>query len=451
MKIFLVDDERILRVSLGIELRDAGHQVFEFSEAMAALRGLREEKPDLVITDIRMPEMDGIELLAKIKEYDPDITVAIMTAHSSLDTAIQAIKLGAYDYLIKPFRTDEILHLVKRVNDFLEIKQDNRRLQKQVSQAFDFSSFAGDSQSIQKIFKLIRSVAQSSASILITGETGTGKEMLANVIHYNSQRSQKPFIKVSCAILAREVLESELFGHEKGAFTGAEKSRKGRFESADQGTLYLDDVDDIPLELQVKLLRVLQEKEVEPVGTHQPVKVDVRIISSTKYNLQQFIKEGKFRDDLFFRLNVVPIHIPPLRERKDDIPLLANRFLKEFAKATPKEFSKEAMKILKSYHWPGNVRELKNLTERLVLTSEEDTITAEEIPSELLFATYSDKEISSGSHWNLEEILSKTEIKLLKAALSRSAGNKSQAATLLGIPLSTFRNKLAKFGLDNEE
>jgi len=451
MKIFLVDDERILRVSLGIELRDAGHQVFEFSEAMAALRNLCEEKPDLIITDIRMPEMDGIELLARIKEYDPDITVAIMTAHSSLDTAIQALKLGAYDYLIKPFRTDEILHLVKRVNEFLEIKRDNRRLQKQVSQAFDFSSFAGESQAIRKIFKLIRSVAQSSASILITGETGTGKEMLANVIHYNSQRSQKPFIKVSCAILAREVLESELFGHEKGAFTGAEKSRKGRFESADQGTLYLDDVDDIPLELQVKLLRVLQEKEVEPVGTHQPVKVDVRIISSTKYNLQQFIKEGKFRDDLFFRLNVVPMHIPPLRERKEDIPLLANRFLMEFAEGNPKKFSEEAMKILQSYHWPGNVRELKNLIERLVLTSEGNTITAEEIPSELLLTPYSDEEISSGSHWNLEEILSKTEIKLLRAALSRSAGNKSQAATLLGIPLSTFRNKLAKFGLDSDE
>ncbi len=451
MKIFLVDDERILRVSLGIELRDEGHDVFEFSEALAALVSLRDEKPDLVITDIRMPEMDGIELLARIKEYDPEIIVAIMTAHSSLDTAIQALKLGAYDYLIKPFRTAEIMHLVKRVSDFLEIKHDNQRLQKQVSQAFDFSAFAGESKSNQKIFKLIRSVVHSNASILITGETGTGKEMLANVIHYNSNRSQKPLVKVSCAILAKEVFESELFGHEKGAFTGAEKSRKGRFENSDQGTLYLDDVDDIPLDLQVKLLRVLQEKEVEPVGASKPVKVDVRIVSSTKYDLQQFIKEGKFRDDLFYRLNVIPIHIPPLRERKEDILLLVNRFLKEFSSGNTKNFSDDALKIMQNYHWPGNVRELKNLTERLVLTSEGDTITAEDIPSELLLAPYTKDEISSGSHWNLEEILSKTEIKLLRAALSRSAGNKSQAASLLGIPLSTYRNKLSRYNLDNEE
>jgi DNA-binding NtrC family response regulator len=451
MKIFLVDDERILRVSLGIELRDAGHEVLEFAEAPAALMCLQQEKPALVITDIRMPEMDGIELLAAIKKSDPDVVVAVMTAHSSLDTAIQALKLGAYDYLVKPFRTDQILHLATRVNQLIEIKNDNTRLQQQISQAFDFSSFTGESPGILKIFDLVRSVANSNASILITGETGTGKEMLANIIHYNSSRAQKPFVKVSCAILSREVFESELFGHEKGAFTGADKSRTGRFESAHKGTLYLDDVDDIPMELQVKLLRVLQEKEVEPVGSNRPVEADVRIISSTKYDLQELIAAGRFRNDLFYRLNVIPVHIPPLRERKEDIPLLVKRFLSAFAEGTCKQFSDEATEVLVNYRWPGNVRELKNLVERLVLTTDGHVIELKNLPAELLFRPACEHELLSASHWNLEEILARTETTLLKAALTRAGGNKTQAAALLGIPLSTFRNKAAKYGLDQED
>lgn len=266
LKIFLADDERILRVSLADELRDAGHDVSEFSQAEAVLQNLRVEKPDLLITDIRMPGMNGLELTEKVKAIAPDTVVVVMTAYTSVDTAIKALKLGAYDYLSKPFSNEEIVLLTQRVAELQEVKKENERLQNQISEPFDFSSFTGNSKAINEIFDLIKSVAQTNASILITGETGTGKEMLANIIHYNSNRKNKPFVKVSCAILAKDVFESELFGHEKGSFTGAEKARTGRFLAANQGTIYLDDIDDVPLDLQVKLLRVLQEQEVEPVG-----------------------------------------------------------------------------------------------------------------------------------------------------------------------------------------
>jgi DNA-binding NtrC family response regulator len=448
MKIFLAEDERILRVSLADELRDAGYQVFEFAEASGVLQKIADENPDLLITDIRMPGIDGLELLEKVKKLSPDTFVVVMTAYASVDTAIKALKLGAYDYLSKPFRNEEILHLTKRVAELRDIKQDNLRLQTQISEKFDFSSFAGESDSVKKIFELVQSVAHSNASVLITGETGTGKEMLANIIHYNSNRSNKPFVKVSCAILAREVFESELFGHEKGAFTGAEKSRKGRFEIADKGTIYLDDIDDVPLELQVKLLRVLQEQEVEPVGTTKAVKIDVRVVSSTKYDLKQLIAKGQFRDDLYYRLNVIPIHIPPLRERKDDIRVLANRFLKEFSQGKPLQINPDALGILENYKWPGNVRELRNLMERLVLTTTGNQITVTDIPSEFIKPEISDNNLEVNDQWNLEEILAATEVKLIKAAIVRSGGNKTKAARLLNIPLSTFRTKAEKHGLD---
>jgi DNA-binding NtrC family response regulator len=448
MKIFLVDDERILRVSLGIELRDAGHTVLEFSEATAALRAFQDERPELVITDIRMPEMDGIELLSRLKKINPDVLVVIMTAHSSMDTAIQALKLGAYDYLTKPFRTEEILHLVSKVNEFSEIKVENQRLQQQVSKPFDFSTFVGESKAIQDVFELVKSVVNSTASILITGETGTGKELIANIIHYNSNRRKKPIIKVSCAILAKEVFESELFGHEKGAFTGAEKPRKGRFEAANNGTIYLDDVDDIPLEMQVKLLRVLQEHEVEPVGATHGFPIDVRVVSSTKYNLKDLISAGKFRDDLFYRLNVIPIHIPPLRERKEDIPVMISRFLHDLSEGKVLTIEPDALQALQNYSWPGNVRELKNLIERLVLTVKREVITLNDIPTEFLLPKIKVDNVQNSENWNLEELVSDTEVQLLKAALLRSNGNKSQAAQLLGLPLSTFRTKAAKYGID---
>jgi DNA-binding NtrC family response regulator len=447
MKIFLTDDERILRVSLADELREAGHEVAEFSQADGVLQRLREEKPDLLLTDIRMPGMSGLELTEKVKQIAPETIVVVMTAYASVDTAIKALQLGAYDYLTKPFRNEEIIHLTQRVAELREVKKENQRLQTQISQKFDFSSFAGQSKSILEIFELVKSVAHSGASVLITGETGTGKEMLANIIHYNSKRSNKPFVKVSCAILAKEVFESELFGHEKGAFTGADKTRKGRFETADKGTIYLDDIDDVPLELQVKLLRVLQEQEVEPVGATNGTRVDVRVVASTKYNLRNLIAEGRFRDDLFYRLNVIPMHIPPLRERKDDIPVLIKRFFVDFEVDGRIEVDEDAMIALTNYTWPGNVRELRNLIERLVLTAKNPVVRISDIPAEFLLPGISSEPDGSTDQWDLEKIMADTEVKLIQAALARSGGNKTKASRLLNIPLSTFRTKAEKYGL----
>jgi DNA-binding NtrC family response regulator len=446
MKIFLVDDERILRVSLADELRDAGHTVLEFAEASASLQSLSNENPDLVITDIRMPGMDGLELLERIRQVSPSTTVVVMTAWASVDTAIRALKLGAYDYLSKPFQIEEVLYLINRVNELRTIRQDNQRLQTQVSNQYNFSSFTGESEPVRQMFELIKSVSDAGASVLITGETGTGKELLANIVHYNSPRRSKPFVKVSCAILAKEVFESELFGHVKGAFTGAEKERKGRFQMADTGSIYLDDVDDIPIDLQVKLLRVLQEKEIEPVGSSEPIKVDVRLICSTKYDLRELVARGSFRDDLYYRLNVFPVHIPPLRERPDDIPLLLERFVNEFTPARPLKFDPEVISILQTYRWPGNVRELRNLTERLSLTLPGKLIRAGDIPPEFLLPPETDG--SAPTSWDIEKVLAHTEAGLIKAALARTSGNKSQAARLLNIPLSTLRTKAEKHGIE---
>lgn len=446
MKIFLVDDERILRVSLADELRDAGHTVLEFAEASGVLQSLSKENPEMVITDIRMPGMDGLELLEKIRQISPGVTVVVMTAWASVDTAIRALKLGAYDYLSKPFQIEEVIYLINRVSELRNIRQDNQRLQNQISHQYNFSSFTGESKAVKQMFDLVGTVADSGASVLITGETGTGKELLANIIHYNSNRKSNPFIKVSCAILAKEVFESELFGHVRGAFTGAEKERKGRFEMANRGSLYLDDIDDIPLDLQVKLLRVLQEQEIEPVGSSEAMKVDVRLICSTKYDLRQLVSEGRFRDDLFYRLNVIPVHIPPLRERPDDIPLLLERFVNEFSPARPLKFDPAVISFLQEYSWPGNVRELRNLAERLSLTSPGKLICPEDIPSEYLIPARTDDSVSSS--WDIEKVLAKTEAGLIKSALTRAGGNKSKAARLLKIPLSTFRTKAEKHGLD---
>jgi DNA-binding NtrC family response regulator len=446
MKIFLVDDERILRVSLADEIRDAGHTVFEFAEASGVLQSLSTENPDLVITDIRMPGMDGLELLEKIRHISPGVHVVVMTAWASVDTAIRALKLGAYDYLSKPFRSEEVLHLIGRIGELRNIRQDNQRLQSQISHQYNFSSFTGESESVRQMFDLIKTIADTDASVLITGETGTGKELIASIIHYNSNRRNKAFIKVSCAILAKEVFESELFGHVKGAFTGAERERKGRFEMADKGSIYLDDVDDIPIDLQVKLLRVLQEQEIEPVGSSGTIKVDARLICSTKYDLRQLVSEGRFRDDLFYRLNVIPVHIPPLRERPEDIPLLLERFVNEFSAARPLKIDPSVITVLQEYNWPGNVRELKNLAERLSLTFPGKLICPENIPAEYLLPRQTDGDASSS--WDIEDVLARTEANLLKAALTRTGGNKTKAAGLLRLPLSTFRTKAGKYGLD---
>ena len=327
-KIFVIDDERIIRVTIADDLRDEGFKVAEFANSKTALRQLTEQYPDIVISDIKMPGMSGIELLQKAIKLCPDTIFIMMTAYGKIEDAVKVMKLGAFDYLTKPFSHEELLLKLSRIKQFNAIKEENKSLKTKLFSAYDFSNYVGSRESFDKISKQVKLVAQSQSTVLLIGETGTGKELITNIIHYNSLRKNKPFIKVSCAILARDIFESELFGHEKGAFTGAENQKMGRFERANGGTLYLDDIEDMPLDLQVKLLRVLEEKEIERLGSTQTIKIDVRIIASTKANLRKLVDEGKFREDLFYRLNVFPIHLLPLRQRKDDIAILAVHFMK---------------------------------------------------------------------------------------------------------------------------
>ena len=443
MKIFVVDDERIIRVTLADDLKDAGYQVIEFSNAGAALGHLREVEPNIIITDLKMPGMTGIEFLKKIKAYNPQIHVVLMTAFSTVNTAVEAMKLGAYDYIRKPFENEKMLITVKRIEELIKVKSENKFLRAEVQPKYGLSSFVGSTPAVKEMFELIKIVADKDTSILITGETGTGKELLTKIIHFNSNRNKNPLVKVSCAILSREIFESELFGHEKGAFTGAETSKKGRFEYAHTGTLYLDDIDDVPLDLQVKLLRVLEEREFERLGSSQPVKIDIRVIASTKKDLRQLVNEGKFREDLYYRLNVFPIHIPPLRERKADIVKMLQHYVAVFSPTEKIKIEAEVIDILSKYTFPGNARELKNLCERLVLLSQNKTISASIIPPEIRFP-HETISCTSFDNKSLMDILKEVEHNAILNALQQSNGNKAKAAELLGLPASTLKSKIAK-------
>jgi DNA-binding NtrC family response regulator len=446
LNVFVVDDERIIRVSVADELRDSNCNVYEFSGPIAALKQLHETSVDVVLTDLKMPEMDGIEFMRKIKEFNKEIIVVMMTSYATVETAIEALKIGAYDFLTKPFQMDIIGLLIRRIQELKSIKEDNKQLRKKVQEKYDFSSFVGENKDVQEIFNLIKLVVNTSSSVLITGETGTGKELLTNVIHYNSNRRKQAFVKVSCAILSREIFESELFGHIKGSFTGAEKDRMGRFEMANEGTLYLDDVDDIPLDLQVKLLRVLEEQEVERVGGATPIKIDVRLIASTKVDLKKLVEEGKFREDLYYRLNVFPIHIKPLRERKSDISVLVHEFVKKFSQERDISIDADAMEILKDYSWPGNVRELRNLVERLTILAHDGCIDVEKIPLEITEKNQN-KFIGTIGKQSLVDCVNEFETNAINFALKKSKDNKSKAAEFLKIPLSTLRTKMEKHGI----
>ncbi|MBI4930760.1 MAG: sigma-54-dependent Fis family transcriptional regulator [Bacteroidetes bacterium] len=441
--VFVVEDERILRVTIADDLRDAGYKVFEFADAVAALTLLQNQEADIIISDIKMPRMDGLDFLKRVKEINPDIYVVMMTAFATVETAVQAIKLGAYDFLTKPFPKEQPLLIIQRIQELKTIKADNKILRTQLIGEYDFSSFIGDETETKSLFGNVKIVSNSQTTVLISGETGTGKELLANILHYNSNRNKERLIKVSCAILSREIFESELFGHEKGAFTGADKIKIGRFELADKGTLYLDDIDDMPMDLQVKLLRVLEQMEIERVGGMQTIKIDVRLIASTKHDLKKLVGEGKFREDLFFRLNVFPIHLKPLREKKGDIVYLLNHFIKQFSGGKEIKMEEEVLQLLKKYNWPGNVRELKNLVERIVLLAQDNKITASLIPIEI---KYEDKAILKTLPGDkpLDEHLNDIEYYFIIKTLEKCGGNKSNAAKLLGLPLSTLRTKMEK-------
>lgn len=351
-KVLIVDDEKLMRISLESQLKKEGYHVKSVDNALDGLKMVKSEEYDVVVTDLRLSGMNGMDFLKEIKKYDQEIIVVIMTAYGTLESAVLAIKEGAYDYVAKPFSTDELIIKLQRALHFKNTAAEVNRLRGEIQAEFEFCNIVGNSEAMKKVLETVVSVSGREATILIRGESGTGKEKIAGAIHYHSCRKMGPFIRVSCAALNREILESELFGHEKGAFTGAIKTRRGRFELANGGSIFLDDVDDIPLDMQVKLLRVLQERTFERVGGEETLSVDVRIICATKKDLLERVKEGGFREDLFYRLNVVPISIPPLRERKEDIPLLINYFLKKFVSqyedALP-DVSQEAMNVLLAY------------------------------------------------------------------------------------------------------
>ena len=446
MVIYVVDDERIIRVSLADELRDEGHEVFEFAHASPALMQMSSVKPDIVLSDLKMPDIDGLEFLEKIKKIDKNIYVVLMTAYSTVSTAVEAMKLGAYDYVKKPFVNEKMLITIQRIIELTHVKQENKELKTKLKQDYDFSSYVGNSARVNEIFDLVKIVAPKSTSVLLVGETGTGKELLTNIIHYNSSRNKKPLVKVSCAILSREIFESELFGHEKGAFTGAISDKAGRFEMASGGTLYLDDIDDVPLDLQVKLLRALEEREIERVGGSKIIKIDIRLIASTKKDLRKMVDDGEFREDLFYRLNVFPIHLPSLREKPEDITKLIKHFVSIFSDDGEKQIDDDVFEILKKYPFPGNVRELRNLAERLTLLSTDKKIESSIIPYEIKSPGI-DTSCFTFDKKTLNEILEEVEKNAIIGALDKTHSNKAKAAEILGIPASTLKSKISKFGL----
>ena len=445
LNICIVEDEEILRVSLKDDLLDVGYSVTDFENPIKALEHFKKKKCDIIISDIRLPEMNGLELLSKIKSIDPNVFVIMMTAFGSVETAVEAMKKGAFDYITKPFDKDELLLIIDKIKEIKSLQTKNLEYQNYFQDQFNFDAFIGKSNYVNELKETLKIISLSNSTVLITGETGTGKELIANLIHYNSPRKDKPLIKVSCGILSKEVIESELFGHEKGAFTGADKLRLGRFEKADQGTIYLDDIDDVPLEVQVKLLRVLQEQEIERVGSSEPIKIDVRIVASTKADLSKLVKEGKFREDLFYRLNVLPIHLKPLRERKEDIVPLFNYFLNQFSYQKKYEVEDSVYEILKNYRWPGNVRELKNLTERLTILCYDCKISSSRLPQELFSTEMDYSQLISEQNKSLTEIVEEVEKQLIQNALLKTANNKAKAAELLGLPPSTLKSKIEKY------
>ncbi len=441
--ILIVDDEKAVRENLAKYL-SGDYVTYSASNGKEAIK-LIEENSDIevVLSDMKMPGMDGIELLDIIQNNGKEIITIFITGFSTIESAVNAMRKGAYDYLTKPIDLNKLEITLKNAIEHKKLRSENILLKQQIKEKFDASSLVGNSAKIKEILDLVKRVASTRATVLIQGESGTGKELVANIIHYNSSVSDGPFIKVNCSALAEGVLESELFGHEKGAFTGAMFMKKGRFELADGGTLFLDEIGDLPPSIQIKLLRFLQDSEFERVGGTKTLKVDVRIISATNKDLDQLVSEEKFRDDLFYRLKVVSVEVPPLRERKEDIAHIVTYYLNSFAEIHNKKISQisnDAMNIIKSYAWPGNIRELMNCIESAVVTNISDTITAESLPP-FLSVVKSAKQSSGQGSDNLYEM----EKKAILDALEKTNGNKAEASRVLGIGLRTLYRKLSQY------
>jgi DNA-binding NtrC family response regulator len=447
--LLIVDDDTAHRTMLKANLAAAGYAILEAEDGDLVLPMLAEHEVDLILLDLKMERMDGLETIRELRGRGRMEPVIVITAFSSVESAVKAMKEGALDYVTKPVDIEALKLTLARALDLAHLKAENQELKQRLGEQFDFGNIIGRSPAMQRVFETLALVAPSDATVLITGESGTGKELIATALHHNSGRKDGPFIKVNCAALHENLLESELFGHERGAFTGAEKRRVGRFELASGGTLFLDEIGDMSPQTQAKILRVLQEGELERLGGNATIRVDVRLVAATHQDLQAMVEKGSFRQDLFFRLSVVPIELPPLRDRPDDIPALAGFFLTRYAKKNKKDlrgFHPQAMLLLSRYAWPGNIRELENTVERAVILCLGEQITPRELPPQMVPEDFQDGQSKSpavGTGQTLKDL----EREAIRATLKQTGGNKSRCAKLLGIARQTLLNKIKEYKL----
>jgi two-component system response regulator PilR (NtrC family) len=451
-RLLVVDDERSMRELLSIVLRREGYEVTVASDGRMAIAALERGRFDLLISDIKMPDMSGVDVLRAAKQIDHDILGIMITAYASADTAIEAMRLGAHDYLSKPFDVDELKIKVRHALEQRHLRQENVLLKRALGTTHQFGNIVGRSDKMLAVFKLIEQIARTDSTVLVTGESGTGKEWVARAIHFYSLRRDRPFVALNCGALTETLLESELFGYMKGAFTGAVANKKGLIEAAERGTLFLDEIGEMSPLMQVKLLRVLQERKFRPLGGLEELEAAMRVIAATNQDLSKMVADAKFREDLFYRINVIPIHLPPLRDREDDVPLLAEFFLAKYRDQMAKDIhglSKEAMDLLEAYDWPGNIRELENVIERAVALEKSQAILPESLPDHIA------KRVPKGtvagvlpeSGFNLEEHVAGLEREYLMQALQRAGGVQVKAAELLGIPYRSFRYYAKKYNL----
>ncbi|MFB3923514.1 MAG: sigma-54-dependent transcriptional regulator [Terriglobia bacterium] len=456
--ILIVEDEPKMLRLLELNLSEEGYSVQTAGDAETGLKLLSQNRADLVITDLKLPGMNGLEFLQAVKRHDARIPVVVMTAYGTVETAVEAMKAGASDYVLKPFSLEEIKLIVGKELDVNRLREENRSLREALGRRLEFKNIVARSAKMQEVLATVERVAPTNSTVLLGGESGVGKDLIARAIHQHSRRAAGPFVKINCTAIPENLLESELFGYEKGAFTGAVSTKPGKFELADKGTIFLDEIGDVPGTIQVKLLRVLQDREFERLGGTKTLKVDVRVVAATNQDLRAALEEGTFREDLYYRLNVVPINIPPLRERKEDIPYLVDHFIERFARDSGKPIrgiTPPAQKLLTEFHWPGNVREVENIIERAVALSSGEMLDVGDVRLDISPAKTAEGPLgtsaASGAFPPPGKTLEQYEDEIIKEAVRRANGNKSQAARLLGLSRNALRYRLAKMGMPDEE